>query len=96
MNPSVTTPDAGRQLSLPMMTFFSVRTKGARTVAHALHFDLVATAPTKSEALRKLRAAVKHHIEYGLKNGLDQNDILLNAPKECWDKMMDEIGRAHV
>jgi hypothetical protein len=89
MNPAEMNTEAGRQLGLPMMTIFSVRSRAGRAVAHALDFDLVATAPTSKEALHKLRAAVKHHIEFGFKRTLCKNDIELKAPQECWDKMVD-------
>jgi len=89
MNPAEMNTEAGRQLGLPMMTIFAVRTRAGRSVAHALDFDLVATAPSSDEALRKLRAAVKHHIEFGFKNSLCKSDIELKAPQECWDKIKD-------
>jgi hypothetical protein len=89
MTPADMSLEAGRQLGLPMVTIFSVRKSGGRAIAHALDFDLVATGSTPTDALRKLRAAVKHHIEFGFKNDLSKNDIRLDAPKECWDRIKD-------
>jgi hypothetical protein len=79
--------EAGHQLDLPMLTIFAVKAGTSRAVAHALDFDLVAVGASPEVALQKLRAAVKHHIEFGFKNGLLAKDIRIAAPKECWDKM---------
>jgi len=87
MTPADTTQEAGRQLGLPMITTFSLHKSGGLAIAHALDFDLVATSETPGMALKKLRAAVKHHIEFGFRNGLHQNDIRLRAPQECWDRI---------
>jgi hypothetical protein len=76
-----------RELDLPMLAIFTVKASPTKAVAHALDFDLVATGVTSEQALTKLRAAVKHHIEFGFRNGLSKEDIQLSAPKECWDKI---------
>jgi len=81
--------EAGNQLDLPMLTIFAVKAGTGRSVAHALDFDLVAVGVSPEQALQKLRAAVKHHIEFGLKNGLLAQDIRIAAPMECWDKMVN-------
>jgi hypothetical protein len=86
MKTTAATNVAGRPFSLPMMAVFSVSSTAERTVAHALDFDLVAVAATKDEALRKLRLAVKHHVEYGLENSFDL-DILFPAPEQCWSAL---------
>ena len=74
------------KLCLPMTAMFSVVEHPDRTVAHALDFDLVAVAPTSEEAVRKIRLAVKHHVEFGLKNGFEY-DILFKAPQSAWDAL---------
>jgi hypothetical protein len=76
-------PTAATVFSLPMTAVFAVKNTHDRSVAHALDFDLVAVAPTEAEAVRKLRVAVKHHIEFGLKNDFTL-DILQSAPEEYW------------
>lgn len=86
MNPSEQYQEAGRQLSLPMTAIFTVKTTSDGAVAHALDFDLVAVALTSHEALKKLRAAVKHHIEFGFKHNLKAEDIQMRAPEEFWSK----------
>ena len=84
--PERTTPTS-RPLGLPMTALFSVRKCSGRIIAHALDFDLVATGANRAEALGKLRAAVKHHVEFGFRKRLSQQDILLRAPQEYWDKI---------
>jgi hypothetical protein len=75
-------------LTLPMTTVFSVSESGdGKAVAHALDFDLVSVAASPNEALRKLRIAVKYHVEYGLKFGFHR-DILLKAPDEYWKPIL--------
>jgi hypothetical protein len=87
MKDARTNESLGTHLDLPMITTFTVKQTGPKAIAHALDFDLIATAETKPEALKKLRAAVKRHIEFGFKNSLDQNEIQQKAPKEYWDKI---------
>lgn len=77
---------AGTAFSLPMTAVFCVKKTPERAIAHALDFDLVAVAPTEAEAVRKIRIAVKHHVEFGLKNGFDI-DILQSAPEEAWSSI---------
>ena len=89
MNTLERTTPLSRRLGLPMSTIFSVRKCSGRIIAHALDFDLVATAATRPEALGKLRAAVKHHIEFGFRKNLTAEEILLRAPQEYWDKIKD-------
>ena len=67
-----------------MTTIFLVQNGKDRTVARALDFDLVTVAATADEALRKLRLAVKTHLEFGIKNGLCKEDIQVQAPEEFW------------
>lgn len=83
------TMDAGSHLDLPMMAIFTVRTSNKRSVAHALDFDLIAVGSSHEDALSKLRAAVKSHIEFGFRKGLCKDDIQMRAPKACWDKIVN-------
>jgi ribosomal protein S13 len=87
MNSARNTASVGTHLDLPMTTIFTVKETTTKAIAHALDFDLIATAESKSEALKKLRAAVKHHIEFGFKHGLSENEIQRKAPQDCWDKI---------
>jgi hypothetical protein len=80
------TPPPATSFSLPMMTIFSVMKHPDRSVAHALHFDLVTVGATEDEALRLLRKAVKDHVEFGLNNNCPF-DILCAAPPEAWASM---------
>jgi hypothetical protein len=77
-------PPTAKPFVLPMMTVFSVTNHPNKSVAHALDFDLVAVAATQADAIAKLRVAVKHHVEFGLKNDIDKC-ILFPAPAEYWD-----------
>jgi hypothetical protein len=70
--------------SLPMTVTISIAQSSTKSVAHALELDLVSEAPTREDAVRKLRTAIKHHIEFGLTNDLG-NLILCPAPSEFWD-----------
>jgi hypothetical protein len=87
----ITTTHAGTPFSLPMMAIISVAIHPTRTVAHALDFDLVAVAETEKEALRKVRLAVKHHVEFGLRNSFNL-DILYKAPQAAWDAMTPDTA----
>ena len=75
------------------------RAKDGKFVAHSLDFDLVAVGDDDTQALKRLRTAVKTYIEYGLSNNWPE-DIFFPAPKEYWDRFdqatalqrMDPIG----
>ena len=51
--------------------------------AHALDFDLVATAKTRVDALRKIRLSVRTYVEFGFLNGWAE-DIRYPAPEKFW------------
>jgi hypothetical protein len=79
------------------MTVFSVRQCGGKTIAHALDFDIVAIGSDTDEAIRQLRSAVKHHVEFGLRKQLCDEDIRLRAPEEHWRRIKNapvRIGEA--
>jgi hypothetical protein len=69
-----------------MMAVFSVTNHPDRTIAHALDFDLVAVGRNEDEAIRKLRASVKCHVEFGIRYNY-VCDILSSAPAEAWDAL---------
>jgi hypothetical protein len=72
---------------LPLsITFGSYERRDGKWVYHALDFDLVSVADTKSKALEKLRSSVKTYVEFGLsKNWHD--DIIFPAPDEYWERL---------
>ena len=73
-------------MTLPMTaTFFACPVKDGFK-AHSLDFDLVAVAPTKDEALAKLRKIVKLYIEHGIQNRWE-DDILFSAPEKYWAQL---------
>jgi hypothetical protein len=51
--------------------------------AHALDFDLVATAKDRENALRKIRLAIRSYIEFGFLNGWPEG-IRYPAPEKFW------------
>lgn len=51
--------------------------------AHALEFDLAATAPTREDAIRKIRLSIRSYVEFGFLNGWAE-DIRYPAPAEYW------------
>lgn len=54
-----------------------------RITAHALDFDLVATAKNRDNALRKIRVSIARYIESGFLNGWAE-DIRYPAPQKFW------------
>jgi hypothetical protein len=86
MKTNVTIAPTGTPFSLPMTAVFLVKKYNDKAVAHALDFDLVTVASTEEEAMRKMRIAVKHHVEFGLKNNFNL-DILQSAPEEAWSAL---------
>ena len=88
-NRALVSPPAPIPFSLPMMAVFSITTHPDRAVAHALDFDIVAVAPSKEEALAKIRAEIKVLVEFGLKRDL-KNDIRFPAPEEFWAALTPE------
>lgn len=83
---SVLSTPPEKHFALPMMTVFHITNHPHATVAHALDFDLVSVAGSEQEAVTKLRIAVKHHIEFGIKNGIER-DILMPAPDNFWNSL---------
>jgi hypothetical protein len=79
-------------LSLPMTTIFTVQRASQRSVARALDFDLVCVGNTDSEALLRLRYALKAHVEFGVLNGLSKEEIQIPAPREYWDILTPEAS----
>jgi hypothetical protein len=51
--------------------------------AHALDFDLAATAQDRREALRKIRLSIRSYVEFGFLNGFAE-DIRYPAPDKFW------------
>lgn len=73
-----------RPFKLPNNVTIILRQEGHGSVtAHALDFDLVATAPTSSEALKNVRTAIVSYIETGLLHEWSE-DIAYSAPPEFW------------
>ena len=70
-------------------TFGVFQNEAGKYVAHALDFDLVSVAPTKEQAVDKLRLAVKTYIEYGLSNNWAA-DMMFPAPIEFWTRLLTD------
>ena len=51
--------------------------------AHALDFDVASTAPSREEAIKKIRLAVRSYVEFGFLNGWVE-DIRYAAPQKFW------------
>jgi hypothetical protein len=51
--------------------------------AHALDFDLTATAKDRTNALRKIRLSIRSYVEFGFLNGWAE-DIRYPAPDRFW------------
>jgi hypothetical protein len=85
-SPISASPPHVKPFNLPMMAVFSIANHSDKSIAHALDFDLVSVASTEEEAIAKLRTAVKHHIEFGLRNNLER-DIIFPAPQRFWDAL---------
>lgn len=74
-------------MQLPMMTTFTTHEReDGKFVAHALDFDIVSVAETRDAALFKARVEVQLYVEYGFRQGW-QDDIVFKAPQECWDRL---------
>jgi hypothetical protein len=69
-----------------MMAVIAIANHAHGTVAHALDFDLVSVASSEDEAVAKLRLAVKSHVEFGIKMGIER-DIMFPAPKKFWESL---------
>jgi hypothetical protein len=82
-------PPAPVPFELPMMTYFLLTKHPHGTVAHALDFDLVSVAKSDEEACKKLRMAIKAHVEFGIQMDITK-DILFKAPEEFWAALTPE------
>jgi hypothetical protein len=58
--------------------------------AHALDFDLVSTASTREEALKKVRTSIVSYIETGLLNEW-ADDIRYPAPDQFWPEPGEKL-----
>ncbi len=74
------------RMTLPLTATFLCSPIKDGIKAHALELDIVAVAPTKEQALAKLRAASRLYIEYGIQNRWE-DDILFSAPDEYWAEL---------
>lgn len=79
-------PPLALPLTLPMIAMIAVTNHPHKTIAHALDFDLVSVAASEEEAIAKVRLAIKHHIEFGIKNDLNL-DIRFPAPQKFWEAL---------
>jgi hypothetical protein len=84
-----TSPPAPVPFELPMMTYFLITKHPHGTVAHALDFDLVSVGKSDEVAVKKLRMAVKAHVEFGIQMDISK-DILFKAPEEFWAALTPE------
>ena len=78
-----------RSFNLPMMLTV-LESKNGHHAVHSLDFDIVSVADSEEVAWSKLRLAVKTYVEFGLSKGW-KNQIVFNAPQECWDKITPEL-----
>ncbi|MFN7920268.1 MAG: hypothetical protein U0Q16_09235 [Bryobacteraceae bacterium] len=69
------------KLSLHYLVYGS----GSRTIAHCLDFDLVASAESTAEAVRRLGFLVKSHVAVAVRDG---NAVSLQhrAPEQYWER----------
>ena len=82
-------PPAPVPFELPMMTYVLLTKQPHCTVAHALDFDLVAVSTSEESAKKKLRMAVKAHVEFGIQMDITK-DILFKAPEDFWAALTPE------
>jgi len=59
------------------------REPGGQVTAHALDFDLVSTAASRADALKKIRLSIRSYIEFGFLNEWAE-DIRYPAPEKFW------------
>lgn len=84
MSPAILKRARARAFRIPMTgAFLSCQREDGKVVVHSLDFDIVAVSDNEEAAFKKIRLAVKTHIEYGLSNNWTE-DILFPAPDEYW------------
>jgi hypothetical protein len=84
MSPAILKRARARAFRIPMTgAFLSCKRADGKVVVHSLDFDIVAVSADEESAFKKIRLAVKTHIEYGLSNNWTE-DILFPAPEEYW------------
>jgi hypothetical protein len=59
--------------------------KDGKTIAHCLDFDLVVVHSDQEEAIQRLNAVVKAHIEFALNQGT-YAQLSTPAPNEYWER----------